>query len=142
MTDAEEKTMMTMWCVLKSPLLLGNDLSKLTDRIMSIVGNEALISVNQDALGLPALRVAMGAGNATQVYVGPLSGGSKIVVLLNLGSTNTTITADWATLGLNPNQKILATDLWNTEAPSKPLTSEVTAMVESHAAKVLKFFMN
>lgn len=50
---------MAMWCMLNSPLMLGLDLRRLTkgDEIYSIITNENLIALNQDALGIQAKRI-------------------------------------------------------------------------------------
>lgn len=38
----------------KAPLLLGCDLTNLTDEILEVIGNSEVISVNQDDLGVQA----------------------------------------------------------------------------------------
>lgn len=37
---------------MKAPLLLGNDLTKLTDETLEIITNKELIAINQDPLGV------------------------------------------------------------------------------------------
>jgi alpha-galactosidase len=62
LTAAEERTMMAIWCVSKSPLLLGNDLSKMTAATLAVVGNEQLIVTNHTPLYLSCCTsVKMGA---------------------------------------------------------------------------------
>lgn len=51
MTNTEYQSHFALWAALKSPLLIGCDLSKITEPIMQILGNEELIAVNQDSLG-------------------------------------------------------------------------------------------
>lgn len=52
---------MTMWCIMKSPLILGNDFRNLskTSKIIQVLSNKDAISVNQDSLGIQAKRVAV-----------------------------------------------------------------------------------
>ena len=59
MTDVMNKTHMTMWCMMNSPLMLGLDLRRVTvgDKLHRIIANEDLIALNQDALGIQAKRV-------------------------------------------------------------------------------------
>ena len=57
LSPAEEKTMFTLWSAIKSPLLLGNDLANMSAYTLSVLGNEKLIAVNQDALGVAAKQV-------------------------------------------------------------------------------------
>ena len=53
MTDVEYRTMFALWCLVKSPLLLGTDLTSITmdSEAYRIITNERLIAVNQDSLG-------------------------------------------------------------------------------------------
>lgn len=53
MTMTEYRTMFALWCLVKSPLMLGSDLTKMTkdSEAYGIITNERLLSVNQDKLG-------------------------------------------------------------------------------------------
>ncbi|MBE6974774.1 MAG: glycoside hydrolase family 27 protein [Ruminococcaceae bacterium] len=42
-TPAEQKTMMTLWCIFGSPLMLGAEMTKLDDRTLSLLQNEELL---------------------------------------------------------------------------------------------------
>ena len=55
----QNKTHMTMWCMMNSPLMLGLDLRRVNkgDEIYSIITNKDMISLNQDSLGIQAKRV-------------------------------------------------------------------------------------
>ncbi len=48
MTYEEDKTHFSMWCMLNSPLLAGNDLTKISKETISILTNSELIALNQD----------------------------------------------------------------------------------------------
>ena len=43
----EEVSMFSLWCALKSPLLLGNDLTNMSQATLDIVGNANMIAINQ-----------------------------------------------------------------------------------------------
>ncbi|KAI0739215.1 glycoside hydrolase family 27 protein, partial [Daedaleopsis nitida] len=47
-THEEAKTHFTAWAFLKSPLLIGTDLSKISPADLSILKNEEIIAINQD----------------------------------------------------------------------------------------------
>lgn len=53
------KSHMTMWCMLNSPLMLGLDLRRVKkgDSIWKIISNQAVIDLNQDALGVQSKRI-------------------------------------------------------------------------------------
>ena len=55
------RTHMTMWCMMNSPLMLGLDLRRVQkgDEIYQIIANEAIIALNQDPLGVQARRVCV-----------------------------------------------------------------------------------
>ncbi|GJJ09984.1 hypothetical protein Clacol_004210 [Clathrus columnatus] len=57
MNTDEYITHFTMWSLLKSPLILGNDVTNMTNETLTIITNDALISVNQDSAGSPANRI-------------------------------------------------------------------------------------
>lgn len=49
MSEEEEKTHFAMWCMLSTPLMIGGDLTKISDSTLEILKNEELIAINQDA---------------------------------------------------------------------------------------------
>ena len=53
MTTDEYRTMFALWCMVKSPLMLGSDLTLMTkeDEAYQIITNKWLLDVNQDKLG-------------------------------------------------------------------------------------------
>lgn len=55
-TDAEYVTHFSLWCAAKSPLIMGNDFSKINNKTLSILLNAAAIAVNQDPLYSSAVR--------------------------------------------------------------------------------------
>ena len=50
LTEEEEKTHFALWAVAKAPLIIGTDLSKISDSSKKILQNKNLISINQDFL--------------------------------------------------------------------------------------------
>ncbi|PNH40014.1 hypothetical protein VD0004_g6918 [Verticillium dahliae] len=91
MTDDEYKAHFTMWALVKSPLLIGTDLRKLSASALTILNNPAIIAVSQDPAARSALRVAIdydvkkdkyGVGE-TQVWSGWLANGDQVVAFLN-----------------------------------------------------------
>lgn len=52
MTTNEYQVHFAFWCLLKAPLLIGCDLTKISQADLAILSNEEVISVNQDKLGI------------------------------------------------------------------------------------------
>ena len=100
MTDDEYKAHFSMWAMVKSPLIMGNDITTMSPATLSILSNPAIIAINQDPLGMSAIRVWQ--YNATvdnygqgtyELWVAKLSGGDYAVALLNFGNDTLAINA-------------------------------------------------
>ncbi|KAJ3047683.1 hypothetical protein HDU99_009422, partial [Rhizoclosmatium hyalinum] len=81
MSDIEYRTHFSVWAALKSPLLLGHDITKMTQATMEIIGNKDVIAINQDPLGKSAfLRAVL---ENVFVWVGELTKGERILLVVN-----------------------------------------------------------
>src|SRR5579862_5792364 len=69
----EQYTHISLWCLLSAPLLIGCDMSQLDDFTTSLLTNDEVLAIDQDALGKSALKVAD--GNNTQVWIKELEDG-------------------------------------------------------------------
>lgn len=58
LTVTEQQSHFTLWSALKSPLVLGNDPRTMTNATLRILSNSEVISVNQDQLGIQAVRIS------------------------------------------------------------------------------------
>lgn len=58
LTYEENKTHFSLWCMMASPLILGNDIRKLPDdkKTLDIISNRDMIAINQDKLGKQCIR--------------------------------------------------------------------------------------
>lgn len=65
MTLTEEYSHMAFWCLLKSPLILGNDLANMSKQTLEILANENAIAINQDPLGVQG--TLLSAANSSSV---------------------------------------------------------------------------
>eukprot|EP00040_Diaphanoeca_grandis_P031936 m.192325 g.192325 ORF g.192325 m.192325 type:complete len:645 (-) comp32461_c0_seq1:111-2045(-) len=52
LTIAEQRSHFALWCVMKSPLIIGADVRALSADSLAILKNPHLIAINQDALGI------------------------------------------------------------------------------------------
>ncbi|CEM10234.1 unnamed protein product [Vitrella brassicaformis CCMP3155] len=77
----EEQAHFAMWCLSKSPLVIGTDLRKISPDALALLKNEELIAVHQDPLG-KAARLAWHKG-PYRVFSAPLADGSVAVVIWN-----------------------------------------------------------
>ncbi|MDR2670804.1 MAG: discoidin domain-containing protein, partial [Oscillospiraceae bacterium] len=135
MTYEEDKTHFTMWCMMSSPLMLGNDLTKISQQTLDIVTNRELIALNQDPACLQAT-LAKTTGDA-QIWVKDLGrAGSltKAVALLNRGTSPLDITVNFDEIGLSDD--VVVRDLWAHE--DLDVGASYTAAVPAHGVVVLK----
>lgn len=152
LTQTEERSVFTLWCATKSPLLLGNNLSAMSAETLATVSNSALISVNQDKLGVAAQRV-INSTSGLQVWTGPLSpqlayssgdASDHVVVAFNAGNNNVTTWINWTEVGVCRSNKGYSGDcawdvrnLW-TNAVSVAVTRGLRVSLLPHSATALR----
>ncbi len=102
---------MGMWAILAAPLILGNDLRRLTPGLTDIIANRTVIAINQDPAGNQGVVVSRDGDG--QVVAKALSApGRKAVALINRGLKPLTLSTDIADLGLSPTAPMTVRDAW------------------------------
>ena len=48
-THDEQRTMMTLWVIARSPLILGADMTKLDEATLALLTNDEVLAVNQNS---------------------------------------------------------------------------------------------
>ena len=134
MTTNEYRAHMSLWCILNAPLIAGNDLRSMTPEIKQILTNQEVLAVNQDELGRQASRVWK--EGDLEIWAKPMKDGSRAVLLLNRGTSETRITVPWTDLGYPDHLTASIRDLWAHKDLGK-FTGKFTAMVPSHDVVVL-----
>ena len=81
MTENEDRAHFTMWCMMASPLILGNDLRNMSDATRNIIMNKDMIAIDQDTLGIQGLHYCDRDG--LQFWFKPLAGGDWAFTILN-----------------------------------------------------------
>ena len=66
LTDAECRTHFGLWSLMKSPLILGTNLSRLSPSQLAIISNRAVIAVNQDSAGVQGRKLAVNGAPAAR----------------------------------------------------------------------------
>jgi alpha-galactosidase len=110
MTDGEYRAHFSLWAIMAAPLIAGNDMAKMSRETHAILTNKEVISVDQDALGVPASRVFK--DGTREVWSRPLKGGGRAVVLLNRSTTPQNITVTWDHLQYPAHLQARVRDLW------------------------------
>lgn len=141
LTTEEDKSYFSMWCILSAPLVLGNDLTTISEHTKDILTNAEVIAVDQDTTGLQGHLVSDN-GKGLQVWTKNLHGKQskeRAVVFLNKSSSPATMTVKWDELNLVGSAKVH--DLWShTDLGKKD--SMFTATIPSHGVIMLKVVGN
>lgn len=92
------------YCIFyKAPLLIGCDITKISDDALSILTNDCVIGVNQDPLGIQGNRAKQ--DGYSEVWQVPLKNGTRVALALNRGDLATDITIQWTDIGF-PNSAV------------------------------------
>ncbi|MGC9942755.1 MAG: putative Ig domain-containing protein [Verrucomicrobiota bacterium] len=108
-TREEQLTLLSLWALAPSPLMLGMNLPDNDDWTTAILTNPEVLAVNQDPLGNPARRI-FGVQASAEVWVRQLVGGDYVVGLFNRTSQTVAASCDWQKEGISTIPEIR--DLW------------------------------
>ena len=135
MSSTEYETHMSLWCLMKAPLLIGCDVTIMSNETLRILGNSDVIAVNQDPMGVQGKKVKV--DGTSEVWAGPLDGGQYAVLLLNRGTSTATITANWSDFGLDSSRAAMVKDLWK-QANIGTKTGSISSPVPSHGVMMYR----
>nr|MDT0659168.1 ricin-type beta-trefoil lectin domain protein [Micromonospora sp. DSM 115978] len=133
MTDTEMRSHFAMWAIMAAPLIAGNDLRGMSTQTLTILRNQNLIAINQDALARQATQVAN--DGTRRVLAKRLANGDVAVALFNQGGSTTTITTTAAAIGKTGSSFTLR-DAW-TNATSTT-SGSISASVPAHGTVVYR----
>jgi alpha-galactosidase len=107
-THGEQITLLSLWSLVSSPLMLGTSLTDCDEWTLSLITNDEMIAIDQDPLGKPASLVSK--QNGLEVWARDLSDGSKAIGLFNRTEADAQVTAKWSDAGLSVRQAVH--DVW------------------------------
>ena len=93
MSVSEDRAHFSLWCMMASPLIAGNDLRKMAKETIDILTNKEVIAINQDEWGIQGYRM-LDFGDL-EVWVKPLKDSALAVCFLNPVQTPQSIDFDW-----------------------------------------------
>jgi len=113
LSEQEDRVHMSLWAISGAPLLIGADLTRLTGATVATLTNPRVLAVDQDPLGLQAVKVAESAAGL-EVWSKPLAAsGQRAVLLLNRTASRAPIQVKWSQLGIDGARAARVTDLWS-----------------------------
>ncbi len=139
MTFEEDKTHFTLWCMLHSPLLLGNDLTRILPQTLQIITNEDVIALNQSKFVYQARRLAD--FGDLEIWAKPLESavsGKVAVALLNRSNQPQLIECPSETIAIDASKGYTMKDLWSKEAFPLSTQTVIKKTVPPHGVVVLQ----
>lgn len=109
-TQAEQRTMMTLWSMMRSPLMIGSELNSMDDFTVKLLTNAPLLAIGKEShCGHPLYTT-----DTTSAWVAPRKDGSGCyAALFNLADEPQTLTLTAAELEM---AKLDAMELWTGNA--------------------------
>src|SRR5665647_138506 len=133
LTIAEQYTHISLWCMLSAPLLIGCNIADLDDFTLSLLTNDEVLAIDQDALVREATRVVSDGDKI--VYKKVLEDGSIAVALFNRGEVKETVTVNWRQLDMYG--KRIVRDLWRQKDIGEK-SGSFSAEVDPHGVVLVK----
>jgi hypothetical protein len=131
LTPDERRTVMTLWAISCSPLILGSDLTKLDDTDLALLTNPQVLAIDQaGAVAMPLSQRAH-----RQVWRAKNRDGSLTVALFNLENAPARVSVSWSELGLST--AVPVRDVWLQRDLGK-FNGVYEATLASHACQLLR----
>jgi alpha-galactosidase len=116
-TPDEQCTMMSLWSIARSPLIMGGDLRALDAGTLALLTNDEVLAVNQQ--GTAARQVERGDGTVVWTSRDAHSG-ARYLALFNISEAAGEVGIDLAALGVTGSAKVR--DLWSRRDVGKATT--------------------
>jgi len=133
LTPDEQYTHISLWSLLSSPLLIGCDMGHLDSFTLSLLTNDEVLAINQDALGKEARQTSK--NDTYQVWTKELADGGKAIGIFNTSEKYQTIKLNKADAGFAEYTKVR--DVWQ----QKGITTsgpEFVTKVPPHGVVLIK----
>lgn len=98
----QDRAHFTMWCMMASPLILGNDVRNMSDETKAILTNRDLIAIDQDKLGVQGLRFLIRGG--LEYWFKPLSNGDWAMTIFNPTRQSLSCSLNWQDFNLTDEE--------------------------------------
>lgn len=132
LTRDEQRTMMTLWCIFRSPLMLGTEMPRLDEWTLSLLTNADVLGLLHHSEG--ARQIERDTKHAVW-YSHDTKEDADYVALFNFADVEAVIAADLCEDGVTGT--VNARELWDGET-AVWVGGKVSASVAAHGAKLFK----
>ena len=120
LTEDENRAHFSLWCIVKAPLLLGMDLTTMTNETAAIISNTNLIRINQDPKSPPATCFVGSSVYANWSILATTAtvGDVTVVLVINWSNNDLSLTSFAShTVGVvpGPDESVMVHDLWTNQ---------------------------
>ena len=137
LTPDEQYTHISLWSLLSAPLLIGCDMDHLDKFTLSLLTNDEVLDIDQDALGKQAKQAIKNDGY--QVWIKDMRDGSKAVGIFNTSTQYQTIKVNKTQEGLSGLNNIR--NVWQ-QKNLEDDGPELTTKVPPHGVVLLRLSKN
>ncbi len=135
-TEDEQITMLTLWSILRSPLIIGGEMTGFDEFTMSLITNEDILKMHADARFSHQVWRREIDGVEHVLWMAASANGGYYVAVFNLGERNSEISVPLSDMEFEGTLK--GKELWSKEAVEAKEILKVS--LKSHGAKV--FLLN
>ena len=137
LSSVESRTHFTLWCMMSSPLIAGNNLATMKPDILQILTNKNAISVNQDKLGIQCFLWTK--VNDIEAWIKPMADGNFAVCFLNRSNNAAPLDFNFQQTATDPDFKksysinggYSVFDVWNNKDLGTT-QKNITATIKGH----------
>lgn len=134
LTQGQFQAQLSMWALLAAPLMVSDNLEAASPSTLAALSNRELVAIDQDPAGVQGTLLSTeGEG---QVWVKPLSDGSRAIALLNRGAQPLTIQTTAQASGLAPSSSYEVRDVWAHSTQASP--GAIAMTVPGETAELLR----
>lgn len=127
----EEKTVMSLWCIFRSPLIMGGNLTLMDEFTTALLTNAEVLAVNQHSSeGKQVI-----AGENAIVWRALAGKGAYYLAVFNLGEESRTLSWSWKQVGLTAGAYVMR-DLWLRK--DLGAAEKLSVKVEPHGTVLLR----
>lgn len=133
-TEDEQLTMLTLWSIMRSPLMIGGEMTGFDGFTMSLLTNERILAMHKSARHSHAVWRRTIDGNEFILWTAQCADGGQYAAVFNAGETTGTVEIALAELEIS--SPAAAAELWSGDTAR--LTETLTAQIPPHGAKAYK----
>lgn len=134
-TEDEQMTMMTLWCIMRSPLMIGGEMTRFDDFTMKLITNDQVLRMHRNSRNARQILRRDIAGNEFAIWMADDSEGGKYIAVFNLSDEDASL--EFGTEELEEvTENAAAVELWSGKAYS--FGSTVKVDLSAHGSKVFR----